>query len=126
MTDTFEERHAHLPARLRAALGEFDAWSQRRLLVEQDESTPTEPLYHYTGEEALRGILGKQQIWCFRHLHQRDETEFEYSLQIARQVVRSVGRTSDRFGRVLCFCLADALNVDNPPSRTFLSSTCSA
>jgi len=65
MTDTFEDRKADLPAELRAALKEFTAWSQAQLLNEQNESTPTEPLYHYTGEEAIRGILTNQHIWCF-------------------------------------------------------------
>jgi hypothetical protein len=39
----FDQRHNNLPPELGAALREFDAWSQERLLVEQNESTPTEP-----------------------------------------------------------------------------------
>ncbi|WJR75490.1 DUF2971 domain-containing protein [Bradyrhizobium sp. NP1] len=113
MTDTFDNRHDHLPAELRAALEEFGAWSQRQLLVEQNESTPTGPLYHYTNEEALLGILSKQQIWCFRHLHQRDKTEFEYSLQIAREVKRSVGWSNDPFERSVCTGLDDMLEVNS-------------
>jgi len=113
MTDTFENRHDHLPAELRAALEEFSAWSQGQLLVEQNESTPTGPLYHYTNEEALHGILGKQQIWCFRHLHQRDKTEFEYSLEIAREVMRSIGWSDDPFKRSICTGLDDMLEVNS-------------
>ena len=57
-----------LPPALMAAPREFDAWSKQQLLVEQDESTPVEPLYHYTGEASLRGILSSQKLWCFSHL----------------------------------------------------------
>jgi len=40
--------HPSLPPELVAAPLEFDAWSQAQLLIEQSESTPIEPLYHYT------------------------------------------------------------------------------
>ena len=48
--------HPSLPPELVAAPLEFDAWSQAQLLIEQSESTRIEPLYHYTAEEALKGI----------------------------------------------------------------------
>jgi hypothetical protein len=48
---------SELPASLQNALGEFEAWMQGELLADQVRSTPTAPLYHYTGEAALRGIL---------------------------------------------------------------------
>jgi hypothetical protein len=69
MTDTFDKRYEHLPPELRAAMEDFEAWSQAQLLKEQKESTPTAPLYHYTDETALRGILTNRHIWCFSHLH---------------------------------------------------------
>jgi hypothetical protein len=67
------------------------------------------PLYHYTDEFALRGILTNQQIWCFRHLHQRDRTEFAYSLAIARRVIKEVGTTDEFFWHHFCGCLDDLL-----------------
>jgi hypothetical protein len=91
MNNLFDHRHDGLPPELQAATREFVEWSQARLSVEQNESTPSEPLFHYTGEDALRGILGTQRIWCFSHLHQRDRTEFAYSLSIARRGIKQVG-----------------------------------
>jgi Protein of unknown function (DUF2971) len=113
MTDPYDDRYSHLPAELRAALDEFVTWSQAQLKVEQDESTPTEPLYHYTGEDAFRSILTKQQIWCFRHLHQRDKTEFDYSLEIAREEMRTVGWSDDPFKRTVCTGLDDMLEMNS-------------
>jgi hypothetical protein len=109
MNESYDQRHHNLPLELRAALQEFEAWSQKQLLFDQKESTPTEPLYHYTCEGALRGILTNQQVWCFRHLHQRDRTEFEYSLAIARRVIKEVGRTDEFFWHHFCGCLDDLL-----------------
>jgi hypothetical protein len=101
-----------LPPELASALIEFDAWSKSRLLIEQDESTPTQPLYHYTDDVSLRGILSRQRIWCFSHLHQSDPTEFEYSLAIARRVIRDVGASPDFFTKHFCACLDDLLETN--------------
>jgi hypothetical protein len=48
-----------LPLALLEAPRLFTAWSRERMLVEQNESTPTGPLYHFTREEGLRGIPRK-------------------------------------------------------------------
>jgi hypothetical protein len=101
-----------LPAQLLEAPREFNAWSQRRLLVEQREATPNEPLYHYTGEEALQGIFRHQRLWCFSHLHQTDQQEFKYSLELARKVIREVGDSRDFYKRHFCACLDDILETN--------------
>jgi hypothetical protein len=43
MNDSFGQRHENLPPELQAALREFDAWSQERLLVEQILVGPLAP-----------------------------------------------------------------------------------
>jgi hypothetical protein len=80
-----------------------DYWSSRT------KACRPNPLYHYTDEFALRGILTNQQIWCFRHLHQRDRTEFAHSLAIARRVIKEVGTTDEFFWHHFCGCLDDLL-----------------
>src|ERR1700685_1196369 len=101
-----------LPPKLAAAVVEFDVWSKSQLLLEQSQSTPAVPLYHYTGEDSLRGILLNQRIWCFSHLHQSDSTEFEYALSVARRVIKEVGVSSDFFTKHFCACLDDLLEVN--------------
>lgn len=103
-----EYRHA-LPPQLMAAVEKFDAWSKKELLEEQGAATPIEPLYHYTGEEALVGILRHEKLWCFSHLHQSDPKEFEYSLAGALDIIRQVGRSGDFWTRHFCGCLEDML-----------------
>jgi hypothetical protein len=46
-----------LPPQLQSAVLEFDAWAQAELLADQTLSTPTGPLYHYTGEAALLELI---------------------------------------------------------------------
>jgi hypothetical protein len=92
-----------------AAAEEFEAWSRERLLIEQRESTPTNPLYHYTDEAALRGILRTQRLWCFSHEHQKDDTEFEYALDVARKVLRSVLSETEFFTHHFAECVLDML-----------------
>src|SRR5690242_10490245 len=66
MTPEHKNRLDHLPPELAAAVREFIAWSDKQLFAEQVASTPKEPLYHDTGEAALKGILTNQHLWCFR------------------------------------------------------------
>jgi hypothetical protein len=88
----------------------FNAWSQKRLLnVEQRAATPSSPLYHYTGEAALCGILQHQRPWFFSHKHQSDPYEFEYALRLARSQLQQGMKRRDYFERSLCGCLEDML-----------------
>jgi hypothetical protein len=114
----FEQRFESLPPESQAASREFDAWSQAQLLKEQDASTPRTPLYHYTGEDALKGILAHEKLWCFGHQHQRDRKEFEYSLKIARRVIKKVGNCDDRPTQHFYACLIDVLD-NNSFTDTF-------
>jgi hypothetical protein len=111
---TYDDPSAYLdwPASLLEAPRQFGAWSKAQLLTEQAQSTPSEPLYHYTGEAGLRGILGQQRLWCFSHLHQSDATEFEYALAVARRIIREVGESDDFFTRQFCACLDDMLEAN--------------
>ena len=99
-----------LPPQLTEAPREFAKWANGELLSEQRNSTPSAPLYHYTGEESLRGILQGQKLWCFSHLHQSDPTEFQYSLAIARRIIKEEARRSHAIvASNFCLCVDDML-----------------
>jgi len=118
MKSPTEIHHPNLPPELLAAPEEFNAWSQAQLLIEQEASTPTEPLYHYTGETALKGILANQKLWCFEHQHQKDREEFKNSLAIARRVIAEIGNSTDKPTRYFCAGLLDMLD-NNSFTATF-------
>ena len=87
-----ESADPSLPAPLASAVKDFRAWMQDELLADQARTTPRSPLYHYTREASLHGVLEHRKIWCFSHSQQSDDTEVIYSLEIARQVVREEAR----------------------------------
>ncbi|MGE0288550.1 MAG: DUF2971 domain-containing protein [Bradyrhizobium sp.] len=113
-----------MPSALLEAQREFGIWAQRQLLDEQHASAPTVPLYHYTREASFRGILTGEKFWCFSHQHQSDPNEFEYSLKVARDVIRQIGTSADFFTHHLCGCLDDLLehNRLSGPFEFYLSS----
>jgi hypothetical protein len=118
MSDDYDIRYEYLPKTLREAPRAFNMWSKKQLLVEQDASTPDHPLYHYTGEQALKGILANEKLWCFGHQYQKDKQEFQYSLNIARRVIKEVGESDDGPTHWFCACLLDILN-NNSFTDTF-------
>ena len=107
--NTNSDHDNDLAPELMAAPREFDAWSRNQLLREQRASTPTGPLYHYTDDSGLRGILSRQHFWCFSHEQQKDKAEFEYALNSARRVIKELGTTDDFFTHHYCGCLDDML-----------------
>lgn len=118
MTDDYDTRYNYLPEPLREAPRAFDLWSQRQLLAEQDASTPDHPLYHYTSEQALKGILANEKLWCFGHSYQKDVQEFQYALDIARRVIEEIEKSDDPPTHWFCACLLDMIN-NNSFTDTF-------
>jgi hypothetical protein len=118
LAEAINEELEQLPFELQVAPRDFQAWSQAQLLREQDASTPAAPLYHYTGGDALKGILAHEKLWCFGHQHQKDREEFEYSMEIARRVIEGVGKSEDGPTKHFCACLIDLLD-NNSITTTF-------
>jgi Protein of unknown function (DUF2971) len=98
-----------LPPELMAAPSAFIEWSRAELLREQAASTPTESLYHYTDETALRGFLKRHAFWCFSHTQQKDPREFEYALRVARDVLKRQRASDDFFKHYFAECVLDML-----------------
>jgi hypothetical protein len=107
-----------LPAPLADAVAEFEAWMLGELLADQTHGTPRGPLYHYTGEAALRGILEHQKLWCFLHSQQSDDREVRYSLEIARRVIRQEALHRDPSVKSLLLGL-DGILGSNPMGERF-------
>ena len=102
-------RFYNLPAPLEVALQQFGQWSDEQLLREQSDVTPTVSLFHYTGREALAGILENQHLWCFSHDQQDDFEEFKYSQDIAIRELERIAKSTDQFAREFGICVADLI-----------------
>jgi hypothetical protein len=107
-----------LPPPLKVALRTFGKWSNEQLKVEERTVTPIAPLYHYTGREALKGILENRHLWCFCHAQQDDIDEFRYSLDIAREELKRIELYGDEFAKELCICALDLI-AKNDLTKTF-------
>jgi hypothetical protein len=107
-----------LPAPLKAAVHEFEAWMRAEALADQARSIPKGTLYHYTDMTALTSILEKQEIWCFLHSQQSDSTEVSFSLEIARKFIRQEATRRTEASRSLLLGLDDMLG-NNPLGDTF-------
>jgi hypothetical protein len=106
-------RSHRLPGELEVALREFAKWSDAQLLSEQAATAPIDPLYHYTGERALIGILEHEQLWCFAHSDQRDIEEFSYSLGLACKELERIARHSDDLTRQFGTCTRNMIGEND-------------
>jgi hypothetical protein len=52
---------------------------------EASKSQPHAPLYHYTNQAGLLGILGSGEFWATKIQYMNDATEFEYALGLAKK-----------------------------------------
>jgi hypothetical protein len=52
-----------LPPVFRAAVDAFDQWSDDHLNAVAARDAITTPLYHYTDEAGLKGIITNQEVW---------------------------------------------------------------
>jgi hypothetical protein len=92
---------AALPPVLEEALDKYRAWAERHLQAEQDATSITAPLYHYTDGHGLKGILESGQVWLTDYRHLNDPSELTHGIDMARDVVRLIGNGAD--GRVRLF-----------------------
>jgi hypothetical protein len=102
-------RDYNLPGPLEVALRTFGKWSDDQLQREQAAVTPRVPLFHYTGREALKGILENQYLWCFSHDQQDDVDEFRYSLAVAGKELQRVATYGEQLAKEFCNCVVDLI-----------------
>lgn len=81
-----------------------------RLLQQQGE--PPDCLYHYTTADGLLGIVSTGTLWATGIRYLNDSSEYEYTLDIARDHIESVSKLIDQpLHRALLEALLSALNV---------------
>jgi hypothetical protein len=104
---------AALPSVLQEAIDKYCAWAEHHLRAEQDASSITAPLYHYTDGNGLKGILASGQVWFTDYRHLNDPSELTHGIDMARDVARLLGTGAD--GRVRLFLenFADLFTLRN-------------
>lgn len=60
------------------------------LRVEEEADVVTRPLYHFTDERGLRGIIEGESFWCTDYQHLNDPTELFHGVDAAISLVKSL------------------------------------
>jgi hypothetical protein len=89
------------------AADKFRAWAKKAVEAEQQASTITTPLYHYTSGRGLKGILQSGQIWFTDYRHLNDPSELTHGIDMARDVARMIGTGADDSLRLFLENFAD-------------------
>jgi Protein of unknown function (DUF2971) len=115
MTDAKEAASAErsLPPVLQDAINKFNQWSEEHLLLEQEKNTIEMPLYHYTNERGLKGIIESQTIWFTDYRHLNDPSELIHGIEMAHDVMRLAANGADGRVRLFLECLGDMFSSKN-------------
>jgi hypothetical protein len=102
-----------IPPDLLTAAALFRHWADDQLLVAQETTKVSEPLYHYTDAGGLKGIVESEQIWFTSYRYLNDPSEIALGANAAQEAIAAV--SSQRPSRVKIFCdvLADLFDVAN-------------
>jgi hypothetical protein len=69
---------------------------RRPILNEVLSQKPTQPLYHYTTQKGLLGIIGSREMWVTHTQYLNDRREFVHAIDLAREHVRQLLKTSSQ------------------------------
>src|SRR5579863_5935328 len=112
-TDPPDHSRVPLPSQLQQAIEAFKGWTNQHLLSEQNNSTITETLYHYTDVRGLKGILEAGQIWFTDYRHLNDPSELTHGIDIARDVAHRIATGADGRVRLFLDYFLDLFRHDN-------------
>jgi hypothetical protein len=59
-------------------------------VLTQSEEMPSTPLYHYTSQSGLMGIIESRQLWATNLFYLNDSTEFQYCLELIKKRINSL------------------------------------
>jgi hypothetical protein len=91
----------------KAAVAEFNEWSDAHLLASDVCNQVTVPLYHYTDAAGLDGIIKNQEVWFTSYTQLNDPSEISYGMAIASEILDEIGQASDPLIKIFCELLND-------------------
>jgi hypothetical protein len=75
----------------------------RSILNEALSKMPHIPLYHYTTQTGLLGIIGKREIWATHTQYLNDTREFHHALSVFREELQDLTNECRQQDRSICF-----------------------
>jgi hypothetical protein len=102
-----------IPAELQPAIDEYCRWRGAHVEAEQGREQVSVPLYHYTGLNALRGIMESESVWCTDYRHMNDESELSHGVEVAKEALACLAAQADGRVRLFCQCVDGLLDIRN-------------
>src|SRR5271170_2737848 len=62
---------------------------------------PSSPLYHYTGQSGLLGIIKEKQIWATHTQYLNDRREYLHALDLVREKIARLLGSADQQRRII-------------------------
>jgi hypothetical protein len=69
---------------------------KRAILNEVLSRRPDKPLYHYTKQSGLLGIIGNRQIWATHSQYLNDRREYKHALDLVSEEIRRLLASADQ------------------------------
>ncbi len=108
-----------IPQELKEAIEKYSVWVKSHCDDEQQRETITQPLYHYTNGNGLKGILENQKMWFtdFRHLN--DPNELFYGMEICKKQILELAEQSDGRAGIFLKIIENMLSLENMKNFAF-------
>jgi hypothetical protein len=86
------------------ALEELNKAIEKKELDEQTKicESITNPLYHYTSAEGLKGIIEKKHFYMTDYLHMNDPGEVAFGIKIVKKILGELKESDNEFYKALC------------------------
>jgi hypothetical protein len=96
------------------ALVAFEEASNHRMASTNEANAPRWPLFHYTNEQALVGIIKSEQFWFTSIYHMDDPEELTFGFNVSRALLQEAIGTTEGLTRAFCQDLLEAIAVKRP------------
>jgi hypothetical protein len=91
-------------------LKEIDAYQDacnRRMAAANQGNEPSDPLFHYTNDTALRGIIASGQFWFTSIYHMDDPKELDFGFGLAKKLIVEGSTSTKGLSRAFCLGLLE-------------------
>ena len=83
---------------------------KRAILNEVLSRRPHTPLYHYTGQKGLLGIIGNRQIWATHSQYLNDRREYKHALDLVREEIKTRWASAHKGTRAILRAMEEGIS----------------
>jgi hypothetical protein len=87
---------------LEKAVRDFNASSTMRMAKANEEDEPTQPLFHYTNQAALIGIIESETFWFTSIYHMDDTEELAFGFKVHQALLAEKIADGDAISKLFC------------------------